>query len=233
MPRHARIRLPGYPLHVMQRGNNRGPSFMSDSDRNLYLALLEELSAPEACEIHAYVLMTNHVHILMTPLERDSASELMRRLGQRYAQHFNRVHKRTGALWEGRFKSCLVDSETYLLRCHRYVELNPVRAGMVRRPGEYAWSSYRANAEGESSSLIKPHCAVLALGRDAASRRAAYRALFKVGPSEEELEQIRSACKSGFALGSKRFIEEVQRACGRRASRSRSKQSKAKDGPKD
>ncbi len=223
MPRQPRLRLPGYPLHVIQRGNNRGACFVSDADRVLYLALLEELSKKENCRIHAYVLMTNHVHLLATPVERESMSELMRKLGQKYVQHFNRVHKRTGALWEGRFRSCLVDTETYLLRCHRYIELNPVRAGMVHRPAEYPWSSHRANARGEPSTLLEPHPAVLALGRNPASRRTAYRELFNEEPSATELAEIRSVSRGGFALGSRKFVAEVAKACGRRAQRARVK----------
>lgn len=223
MPRHARIRLPGYPLHVMQRGNNRGLCFVGDADRMLYLSLLEEFAKQENCNVHAYVLMTNHVHVLATPNERNSMSEMMRRLGQKYAQHFNRVHKRTGGLWEGRFKSCVVDSQGYLLRCYRYVELNPVRAGMVRRPWEYLWSSHRVNARGESSTLIEPHRIYLALGRNPADRRTAYRNLFKDDPSDHEVHEIRSATRGGFALGSKEFVAEVEAACGRRATRASDK----------
>ena len=221
MPRHARIRLPGYPLHVRQRGNNGSACFVTDADRVLYLALLDELSKKENCRIHAYVLMTNHVHLLATPVERESMSELMRKLGQKYVQHFNRVHKRTGTLWEGRFRSCLVDTETYLLRCHRYIELNPVRAGMARGPAEYAWSSHRANARGEPSTLLEAHPTVLALGRNPAARRTAYRELFREDLSNVELEEIRSASRGGFALGSKQFIAEIEKACGRRVERRR------------
>jgi len=160
--------------------------------------------------------MTNHVHLLVTPHERDSLSELMRKLGQRYVQHFNRVHRRTGTLWEGRFRSCLVDSQNYFLRCHRYIELNPVRAGMARRPSEYPWSSYGTNGLGEYSSLVEPHPTYLALGRDPAQRRTAYRHLFKAEITNAELEEIRVAANSGFALGSKAFIAELERISGRR-----------------
>jgi putative transposase len=221
MPRTARFRIPGYPVHVIQRGNNRSACFVRDKDRILYLALLEELSRSEHCPVHAYVFMTNHVHLLVTPGERDSLSELMRKLGQRYVQHFNRVHRRTGGLWEGRFRSCLVDSQTYFLRCHRYIELNPVRAGMVQRPSEHVWSSYRVNALGESSSLIEPHSTYLALGRDPAQRRTAYRYLFKADLTNAELTEIRVAANSGFALGSKAFIAELERISGRRAAKAR------------
>jgi putative transposase len=226
MPRHSRIRLPGYPLHIIQRGNNRGPCFVTPADRLLYLALLEELAGSEKCEVHAFVLMTNHVHLLLTPGEKESASELMRKLGQHYVQHFNHVHKRTGGLWEGRFKSCLVDDQSsYLLTCYRYIESNPVRAGMVRHPSDYPWSSYCVNAEGAPSTLIKPHRRFLALARDAATRRAAYRLLFNDLP-EHELDYIRAASNRGFALGTPSFIAEIERASGRRATGPRGRKKK-------
>jgi putative transposase len=145
MPRHARLRIGGLPLHVIQRGVNRCACFGDESDYGVYLALLEELSTRYECAMHAYVLMTNHVHLLVTPPEPDGASKLMKHLGQRYVQYFNRRHKRTGSLWEGRFRSSLIDSEGYLMRCHRYVEMNPVRAGMVQRPSDYRWSSHGSN----------------------------------------------------------------------------------------
>jgi putative transposase len=223
MPRFARIRLPGYPLHIWQRGNNRGACFVTDADRTLYLGLLGELSTMEGCAVHAYVLMTNHVHLLLTPSERDSASELMRRLGQRYAQHFNRTYKRTGALWESRFKSNIVDSNTYLMRCQRYVERNPVRAAMVSHPSHYRWSSYASNADREPSLLIQPHATMLALGSDVDSRRATYRRMLENELTDQELFEIRVACRGGFALGSKEFVEEIGRKCGHRAHRALTK----------
>jgi putative transposase len=230
MPRRSRIRLPGYPLHILQRGNDRKACFRSDADRVLYLALLEEHSKNEKCSVHAYVLMDNHVHLLVTPWEKQSASELMRKLGQHYAQHFNKVHKRTGALWEGRFKSFVVDSEGYLLRCYRYVERNPVRAGMVRRASEYPWSSYGINAEGKDSTLVEPHPKFLGLARDGATRRAVYRQLVNEDLSPQEIEIIRAAARSGFALGSAAFIDEVERATGRRAETIRKKKGRKPSG---
>jgi putative transposase len=197
------------------------PCFVTDADRILYLALLEEIGAAEQCAIHAYVLMTNHVHLLATPMERHSLSELMRKLGQKYVQHFNRVHGRTGTLWEGRFKSNPVDSQEYLLRCHRYIEMNPVRAGIVNRPGDYPWSSYRANAHGQPNTLLEMHRSVLALGNEGLEWRAAYGQLFMKELSATELEEIRSASVGGFALGSEQFIAEVEGLSGRRAHRVR------------
>ena len=220
MPRHARFRLDGYPLHVIQRGNNRSACFLDDRDRILYLALLEELSRAHACPIHAYVLMGNHVHLLLTPEHASNVSALMKNLGQRYVQYFNRANKRTGSLWEGRFRSSIVDTEAYLLRCHRYVELNPVRAGMVEHPSAYPWSSYRVNGEGGDSALVEPHPMYLALGCDAASRRRAYCELFVDHPPQREIDEIRSACQGGFALGREAFIAELEGALGRPVARS-------------
>jgi len=147
MPRRARLAVPGIPWHIIQRGNNREACFYDEMDYRYYLQALEEQADKYHCRIHAYVLMTNHVHLLLTPEETDSAALLMKHLGQRYVQYINRTYRRSGTLWEGRFKSCLAQDETYVLTCHRYIELNPVRANMVDHPRDYPWSSYRANAE--------------------------------------------------------------------------------------
>ena len=216
MPRRRRSDLPGYTHHVRQRGNNRAACFSRDADRVLYLALLEELVEKEGCAIHAYVLMTNHVHLLVTPDRPRAISRLMQRLGQRYVQRFNRVYQRTGTLWEGRFKACVVDSDTYLLRCHRYIELNPVRAGMVTHPGDYPWSSYMANAEGRHSSLLRMHPRVEQLGQDAMARQKAYRRLFQTSLTEVDLLKIRASCSTGVPLGSPEFVDAVERKTGRR-----------------
>src|SRR5687767_15080188 len=157
MPRRARTRLPDVPIHLVQRGVNREACFQTIHDRQFYLHHLEELSRRYEVAIHAYVLMTNHVHLLLTPSDRDGLSLTMKHLGQRYVQHFNHVHKRTGGLWEGRYRAAFVDREYYLLCCYRYIEMNPVRARMVRHPGDYKWSSYAVNAQGISSELIDPH----------------------------------------------------------------------------
>ena len=209
MPRRIRIRLPGYTYHVIQRGNNRAACFGGEGDRVLYLGLLEELARKEECAIHAYVLMTNHMHLLVTPRQPGAVSKLMQHLGRRYVPHFNKGHGRTGTLWEGRFKSCAVDSGSYLLRCHRYIELNPVRAGMVRSPGDYLWSSYRANAEGLPSTFLSIHPCIEALGREGPMRRENYRRLFEVALSETELIKIRTSCNTGVPLGSPDFVASI------------------------
>ena len=163
--------------------------------------------------------MTNHVHLLLTPQRPDSASLLMKHLGQRYVQYINRTYKRSGTLWEGRFRSCLTQTEDYVLACYRYIELNPVRAGMVNQPQDYRWSSYHTNALGKASSLITPHEEYLRLGRDEQTRLHAYRALFKSHLDEAIVGQIRNATNGNFALGSERFQREVEIVLGRRASR--------------
>ena len=217
MPRHARLRIAGHPLHVIQRGNNRSSCFRDEGDYGLYLGLLDELAALFGCAIHAYVLMTNHVHMLLTPQRSDGPSHLMKHLGQRYVQHYNRVHSRTGSLWEGRFRSSIVDSEGYLFRCQRYIELNPVRAGMVGDPWEYPWSSYGANAGRTSSKFLVPHHQYEALGTSNEQRAIRYRELFRDELTTPELEEIRAAANGGFALGSKAFVAGVERALQRRA----------------
>src|SRR5436189_377067 len=171
MPRVARSVVAGLSLHVVQRGINRQQCFFSDSDYRTYLRFLDEFCVRFGCALHAYCLMTNHVHLLLTPQAMDSCALVMKNVGQRYVQMVNKRLQRTGTLWEGRFKSCVVGSEGYVLACYRYIELNPVRAGMVVGPGLYRWSSYRANAGGEVDSLLSPHAAYEALGLDMEKRR--------------------------------------------------------------
>lgn len=219
MPRRARLSIPGIPWHITQRGNNRAVCFYAEEDYQFYLHFLEEFSVKFGCSIHAYVLMTNHVHLLLTPQRSDSASLLMKHLGQRYVQYINRTYRRSGTLWEGRFRSCLTQTEDYVLACYRYIELNPVRAGMVMKPQDYRWSSYHANALGKGRRLITPHEEYSRLGLDDAARRDAYRALFKSHLDEEVVDQIRSATNGNFALGGERFQKEVETMLGRRARR--------------
>ena len=216
MPRRARLRVAGLPLHLIQRGNNRSACFYADEDYVLYLHHLEELSHKFRCAVHAYVLMTNHVHLLLTPARKDGPSLLMKHLGQRYVQYINKTYRRSGTLWEGRFRSSIVQEQGYLLRCYRYIELNPVRAGMVRHPRDYRWSSYSANGEGDSSRLLKPHEEYLALGRGESERLAAYQALFRSELDPKQLEEIRTAVNGGFALGNERFKTEITAMLGRR-----------------
>ena len=219
MPRRARLSVPGIPWHIIQRGNNRSVCFLAEADYQFYLHYLREFADKFGCAIHAYVLMTNHVHLLLTPEREDSAALMMKHLGQRYVQYVNRTYRRTGTLWEGRFRSCLTQSEDYVLACQRYIELNPVRAGMVVRPQDYRWSSYHANGLGRANALLTPNDEYLRLGKDDADRREAYRALFRAHVDEALTDEIRDATNGNFALGDQRFQDQIAQALGRRVVR--------------
>jgi len=216
MPRRPRLTLPNVPLHLIQRGNNRQACFVADEDFCFYLDWLGDYAGKTGCRIHAYVLMTNHVHLLLSAERGGAPGELMKALGQRYVQYFNRTYRRSGTLWEGRYRSCLTQAEDYLLACQRYIELNPVRAGMAAHPADYRWSSYRANAQGEAEALIRPHEVYQALGLDAAARQAAYRELFRAELEPGLVDQIRRATNGNFALGGTRFGDEMSVLLGRR-----------------
>ena len=217
MPRRARVTLANVPLHLIQRGNNRQACFFADEDYRFYLDHLAESATKYGVWIHAYVLMTNHVHLLLSAGRADAPGAMMKALGQRYVQYINRTYRRSGTLWEGRFRSCLTQQETYLLACQRYIELNPVRAGMVQHPAEYRWSSYRANAQGEPDALVRPHEIYNALGQDALSKQAAYRELFRYELDPGQVDEIRHATNGNYALGNSSFAEQVTVALGRRA----------------
>jgi putative transposase len=204
------------PQHVIQRGNNRQVCFASEQDFVAYAHWLLEYSVKYNVEIHAWVMMTNHVHLLCTPRTANAVSEMMQAVGRNYVRYFNFSYKRSGTLWEGRFKSCLVQEEGYLLQLYRYIELNPVRAGMVEQPSDYVWSSYQINALGKESALCTPHPLYLALGGDPASRQAGYRDLFKYHVENQLLADIRLATNKGMALGNGRFEVEVASLTGRR-----------------
>ena len=219
MPRRARIVLPDVTLHLIQRGNNRQACFYHASDYRNYLDWLQEYACQCACEIHAYVLKTIHVHVLLTPSKAESVGLLMKHLGQRYVQYINRTYRRSGTLWEGRYKSCLTSDEVYVLACYRYIELNPVRAGMVEHPADYLWSSYRANAQNELSRLISPHCLYRALGNTREARGDAYRELFRNHPEPGLVNEIRQVTNGNYVMGSERFQREVADALGRRVTR--------------
>ena len=218
MPRRPRLALPGVPLHLIQRGNNRQVCFFAKEDYRFYLEWLHEHAGKNGCRLHAYVLMTNHVHLLISAENTEAPGALMKALGQRYVQYVNRVYRRSGTLWEGRYRSCPIQEEAYLLACQRYIELNPVRAGMVEHPGEYRWSSYRANGEGEENPLLSRHGLYEALGPDTASRQAAYRELFRYQLEPGLVDQIRRATNGNFVLGNERFAAEVAAVVGRRVS---------------
>ena len=205
------------PQHVIQRGNNREGIFYAEEDYRFYLEKLEAAAAQHGCEIHAYVLMTNHVHLLMTPLSKQAIGKTMQMLGRYYVQRFNHVYGRTGTLWEGRYRATMIDSQAYLLTCMRYIELNPVRAGMVAHPAEYPWSSYRGNAAGMSDCVLTAHEEYRRLGGTLNTRQTAYRALFDARIPERTLEEIRESTNKAWVLGSDRFQKEMEQKMNRRA----------------
>ena len=201
MARLPRLCLPGVPQHIIQRGINRQACFVSDKDFAAYAHWLDKSARKYQVAVHAWVFMTNHVHILVTSQTEQGVSRMMQAIGRHYVRYFNHTYGRTGTLWEGRFKSCLVDAEDYLLACHRYIELNPVRAGMVAVPEDYTWSSYRANGFGQQMKLWTPHRVYLELGSTIRERAAAYRELFAGHIDERLVSQIRKATNRGLILG--------------------------------
>lgn len=221
MPRKPRFYLPDVPAHVIQRGNSRQAVFFCDDDYRAYLAWLREGAARHGCAIHAYVLMTNHVHLLVTPETRDAISRTIQYVGRHYVTYVNSQYGRSGTLWEGRHKGSIISSEAYLLACSRYIELNPVRAGMVTAPEDYRWSSYRANAGGESCPLLRYHAIYMALGDSPESRQRAYRELFRAALGPGQLDAIRSAVQTGTPLGNDRFREQIEAALKRKVGQAR------------
>jgi len=200
MARLPRNKAAGFPHHVIQRGNNRQAVFADVSDYQRYLYLLHEISAGQAVAVHAYVLMTNHVHLLVTPDADDGISRFMQALGRRYVRWFNDRHQRTGTLWEGRFRSTVIASDRYLLACMRYIELNPVRAGLAAAPEEYRWSSNAHHVGRLVDPLITDHALFWALGNTPFERQSAYRQLFEAPLPTEHLNEIRRATNRGWAL---------------------------------
>lgn len=215
MPRQSRLVLPDVALHIVQRGHNRGICFGHDTDRLVYLTLLHDLSSKNRCALHAYCLMTNHVHLLLTPGDERACATLMRNLGQRYVRYFNHRYERSGTLWEGRFRSCLVDSARYVLAGHRYIELNPVRAGLAASAAVYPWSSHGANAGYVDDRSLSPHPEYLALSHDKTSRQSIYRQLFDEDDEPALLAALREATNGGFPMIGERLKSQVT-AMGRR-----------------
>jgi putative transposase len=196
-------------MHIIQRGNNRRACFFNREDYLVYLSMLRDASVQSGCNIHAYVLMPNHVHVLATPSSTDGTASLMKLVGQKYVQYINRRHDRFGTLWQGRYRSCLVADARYFLACHRYIELNPVRAGIAAHPIDYEWSSYRSNAVGLASQLIVPHQFYANLSNEKSERERFYRALFTEEMPELMFDDLRTATKGDVALGSFRFADEL------------------------
>jgi putative transposase len=214
MPRRPRIHVDGVPLHIVQRGHNREPCFFAEGDYSSYLHWLGEALREAECLLHAYVLMTNHVHLLLTPGKAAAVPKLLISLGRRYVQYINRSYRRTGTLWDSRYKSSLVEPDTYLLACQRYIELNPVRAAMVDDPAQYRWSSYRSNGLGQPDPRLTPHPLYLALGRNDKERQTAYRALFKGHLDRAAIDDIRLALHQSQPVGNSRFHALIEQTTG-------------------
>ena len=218
MPRRIRLCPAGHPCHIVQRGNNRQNCFFATDDYPLYLSYLSDACKRYNVQLHAYVLMTNHTHLLMTADDDWGISRVIQSVGRTYVQYINRRYGRTGTLWEGRFKSSAIDTEKYLFACYRYLELNPVRAGMVDHPADYVWSSYRVNAYGEASSFITPHGSYLDLGKHKEDRQRLYRKLFETEIPQDSAHQIRTAANFSIPLGPSSFQTLMERtAIGREA----------------
>jgi putative transposase len=217
MPRTRRLDLAGMTQHVIQRGNDRLPCFFRDIDHVRYLQDLRDAASQNSCRIHAYVLMTNHVHLLVTPDHAGAVARMMQAVGRRYVRFVNDALQRTGTLWEGRYKSCLVDSERYVLACQRYIELNPVRAGLSATAAGYRWSSHAGNGLGRIDPVLSPHPVHLELSGDAAERCRRYRALVAQGIAPAELAALRLYAQRQRALGSDRFQAAIERQLHQRA----------------
>ena len=209
MARRPRFCPAGFPTHIIQRGNNRQAIFTCDDDLAAYAHWLAEGAERFRVSVHGWVFMTNHVHLLATPSHDESFSKLMQFLGRLYVRRFNYKYGRSGTLFEGRFKSCIVQDDRYLLDCLRYIELNPVRAGLVRDPGDYRWSSYRAHAFGVEAGLWSPHDLYLQLAGDKTQRQLVWRKLIKVALGNELIAKVRHCANTGLVLGTEVFREQV------------------------
>ena len=215
MARQPKFVIPGQPQHVIQRGNNREIIFVDDADYQFYLEKLYDACQKYNCDLHAYVLMTNHVHLLITPHSEDGISKVIQFVGRYYVQYFNFTYSRTGTLWEGRYKATLIDSENYLMTCCRYIELNLVRAEMVKHPSKYRWSSYHFNARGKEDKLITPHLLYKRLGRTSKERQESYRSLFRHKLLESSVAEIRESTNKAWVLGGDKFKAKIEKLTGR------------------
>lgn len=216
MSRLPRYFIPDTPFHVILRGNNRAPIFANDEDCQFFRDVLLDAVKRQGVSVHAYVFMTNHIHLLASPSHADSLPKALQSLGRRYVQYFNYRYQRTGTLWEGRYRATVVDAESYLLECMRYIELNPVRAGMVKHPADFNWSSFRANAQGMDDALVTQHELYLRMGRDSDERHLVYNDLFKSSTAPEILSRIRDCTNKGWALGGEGFGSKVEALAHRR-----------------
>jgi putative transposase len=231
MPRRPRIQLDNLPLHIVQRGHNREACFFAEEDYQSYLHWLGEALAEYECSLHAYALMTNHVHLLVTPKRAERIPRLIMSVGRRYVQYINRTYKRTGTLWDSRYKSSLIHADSYMLTCMRYIELNPVRAGMVDDPAHYRWTSYRHNGLGQTDSRITEHALYQSLAATSKGRQSAYRQLFRAALDQDAIDDIRLALNQNQPLGTSRFYAKIERLTGeRREARPRGRPMLEKDG---
>jgi putative transposase len=221
MARLPRLTVPGYPHHIIQRGNNRQAIFGAAKDYETLLAMLEEHAAKEGVAIHAYVLMSNHFHLLATPGTQEAIPQMMQAVGRRYVRYFNQRQARTGTLWEGRYKSTLIQAERYLLVCMAYIDLNPVRAGLVAEPGDYPWSSHAHYLGRRSDKLVTPHPLYWELGNTPFSRDAAYAELVRSGISAQQQSALTDSALRGWALGEADYVADLQRRTARRVSKTR------------
>jgi putative transposase len=215
MPRKQRMYQPGIPSHIVQRGNDRKPCFFEYENYLFFLDCLENAIRRYQVAVHAYVLMTNHIHLLMTPSTESGISRVMQLVGNRYVQYINKKYGRTGTLWEGRHKASLVDAQRYLLTCYRYIEMNPVRAGMVGHPGDYRWSSYRHHVGESRSSIIEDHEVFQRLAPTTSQRILYYQSLFRDGLDIHELEAVRKAATFSMPLGDSCFKTKIEATLGR------------------
>ena len=219
MARLPRLTLPGYPHHIIQRGNNRQPIFASTADYQVLLNLLDENARKFGVAIHAYVLMTNHFHLLATPQTTDGLPQMMQAVGRRYVRYFNDRQKRSGTLWEGRYRSTLIQTDRYLLACMAYIDLNPVRAGLVAQASDYRWSSHAHFIGQHLDKLVTPHPLYWELGNTPFAREATYADWVQAGISSVQQQALTDAALSGWALGEPDFVADLQKRTARRVAK--------------
>ncbi len=216
MARLSRLTVPGYPHHIIQRGNNRQTIFSSPADYQMLLALLDENAQKFGVALHAYVLMSNHFHLLATPSTTEGLPQMMQAVGRRYVRYFNDSQARSGTLWEGRYRSTLIETDRYLLACMVYIDLNPVRAGMVREAKDYPWSSHGHYVGLRTDRIVTPHPLFWELGNTPFAREAAYAELVRVGITQEQQDALTRSTLGGWALGDENFVADLQKRTERR-----------------
>ncbi len=216
MPRRLRVHFDGVPLHIVQRGHNREPCFFGEEDYYAYLHGLGEALTKQKCALHAYALITNHVHLLITPKHAENVPRLIIALGRRYGHYLNTTYRRSGPLWDSRYQSSLIQAETYLLTCQRYSELNPLRAARVDDPAHYRRTSYRAHALGQANPYLTLQPIYVALGVKDKQRQTAYRALFRTPMDKDAIDDLRLALNQNQPLGNRRFYAKIEKLTGER-----------------